>query len=77
MAKKRGGSPLGNALGSAEAQQAAAQANLNSLTRQLSNELEKSGHSPAEYLQKQLVSNLSAKVWHGNSRLVSLRHLAK
>ncbi len=53
MAKKRGGSPLGNALGSAEAQQAAAQANLNSLTRQLSNELEKSGHSPAEYLQKQ------------------------
>ncbi|MGR5320265.1 ParB family protein [Vibrio sp. DNB22_19_1] len=53
MAKKRGGSPLGNALGAAEAQQAAAEANLSSLTRQLTSELEKSGHSAAEYLQKQ------------------------
>ncbi|MEX3074487.1 ParB family protein [Vibrio alginolyticus] len=53
MAKKRGGSPLGNTLGAAEAQQTAAEANLNSLTRQLSSELERTGHSVADYLQKQ------------------------
>lgn len=53
MAKKRGGSPLGNTLGAAEAQQKAAEASLDSLTRQLTSELEKTGHSAAQYLQKQ------------------------
>ena len=41
MAKKRGGSPLGNAPGSAQAQQSAAKANLETLTAQLNTELEK------------------------------------
>ncbi len=53
MAKKRGGSPLGNTLGAAEAQQTAAEASLDSLTRQLTSELEKTGYSVADYLQKQ------------------------
>ncbi|SBS63544.1 ParB family protein [Vibrio atlanticus] len=53
MAKKRGGSPLGNAPGSQQAQASAAKANVESLTKQLSSELEKSGQSPSEYLQKQ------------------------
>ncbi len=52
MAKKRGGSPLGNAPGSAQAQQSAAKANLDTLTSQLNTELEKSGQNAAEYLQK-------------------------
>ncbi len=52
MAKKRGGSPLGNTLGAVEAQQAAAEANLNSLTHQLTRELEKTGHTVADYLQQ-------------------------
>lgn len=53
MAKKRGGSPLGNAPGSVEAQKNAAKANVDSLAKQLSSELEKSGQDAAEYLQKQ------------------------
>ncbi len=43
MAKKRGGSPLGNAVGSLEAQQSAAQANLTLLTKQLSDEIKNAG----------------------------------
>ena len=50
MAKKRGGSPLGNAPGSAQAQQSAAKANLDTLTNQLSTELEKSGQNAEDYL---------------------------
>ena len=50
MAKKRGGSPLGNAPGSAQAQQSAAKANLDTLTNQLSTELEKSGQNAKDYL---------------------------
>lgn len=53
MAKKRGGSPLGNAPGSAQAQASAAKANVESLTKQLSSELEKSGQSSADYLKQQ------------------------
>ncbi|HCG7141894.1 ParB/RepB/Spo0J family partition protein [Vibrio parahaemolyticus] len=53
MAKKRGGSPLGNAPGSAEAQQSAAKANLTTLTQQLTAELDKAGTNAAEYLQEQ------------------------
>ncbi|WP_135382285.1 ParB family protein [Vibrio tasmaniensis] len=51
MAKKRGGSPLGNAPGSAQAQQSAAKANLDTLTNQLSTELEKSGQNAEDYLR--------------------------
>ncbi|MFA0038587.1 ParB family protein [Vibrio chagasii] len=50
MAKKRGGSPLGNAPGSTQAQQSAAKANLDTLTNQLSTELEKSGQNAENYL---------------------------
>lgn len=53
MAKKRGASPLGNTPGSEQAQQAAAKANLASLTQQLSRELENSGQSAGEYLRGQ------------------------
>ncbi|MDK9785131.1 ParB/RepB/Spo0J family partition protein [Vibrio sp. B172a] len=53
MAKKRGGSPLGNAPGSIEAQQSAAKANLTSLTQQITAEMEKIGTNPAEYLRVQ------------------------
>ncbi|HHC7201446.1 TPA: ParB family protein [Vibrio parahaemolyticus] len=53
MAKKRGGNPLGNAPGSQAAQQSAAKANLESLTKQLTSELEKSGQNTVEYLQNQ------------------------
>ncbi|MCG9607984.1 ParB family protein [Vibrio chagasii] len=53
MAKKRGGSPLGNAPGSQQAQQSAAQANLTTLTQQLTEELDKAGTNAAEYLQEQ------------------------
>lgn len=65
MAKKRGGSPLGNALGSAQAQQSAAKANLDTLTSQLNTELEKSGQNAAEYLQQKfgLVSIGQKMVW--------------
>ncbi|MDE1251554.1 ParB/RepB/Spo0J family partition protein [Vibrio aestuarianus] len=52
MAKKRGGSPLGNAPGSAQAQQSAAKANLDTLAAQINTELEKSGQNAAEYLQQ-------------------------
>ncbi|CAH7159777.1 ParB/RepB/Spo0J family partition protein [Vibrio splendidus] len=51
MAKKRGGSPLGNAPGSEQAQQSAAKANLDTLTNQLSTELEKSGQNAENYLR--------------------------
>ena len=52
MAKKRGGaSPLGNTAGSAEAQKGAAKANVESLTRQLSDELIKAGESSVDYLK--------------------------
>ncbi|EIO4079095.1 chromosome partitioning protein ParB [Vibrio vulnificus] len=53
MAKKRGGSPLGNAPGSQEAQVSAAKANLTTLTQQLTAEMEKAGTNAAEYLQEQ------------------------
>ena len=53
MAKKRGGSPLGNAPGSQQAQQSAAKANLSTLTQQLTEELDKAGTNAAEYLQEQ------------------------
>lgn len=53
MAKKRGGSPLGNAPGSVAAQQSAAKANLESLTKQLTSELAKSGQDVAAYLKQQ------------------------
>ncbi|HIF5693191.1 ParB family protein [Vibrio parahaemolyticus] len=53
MAKKRGGSPLGNAPGSQEAQQSAAKANLTTLTQQLTAELDKAGTNAAEYLREQ------------------------
>ncbi|MFM2611756.1 chromosome partitioning protein ParB, partial (plasmid) [Vibrio campbellii] len=53
MAKKRGGSPLGNAPGSQEAQLSAAKANLTTLTQQLTAELDKAGTNAAEYLQEQ------------------------
>lgn len=52
MAKKRGGSPLGNTLGSEQAQILAAKANVESLTRQLTQELSNSGEEAAQYLQK-------------------------
>ncbi|EPT0966335.1 ParB family protein [Vibrio vulnificus] len=52
MAKKRGGSPLGNAPGSQQAQVSAAKANIDSLTRQLSQELTNAGESVAHYLQQ-------------------------
>jgi ParB family chromosome partitioning protein len=65
MAKKRGGNPLGNAPGSQAAQQSAAKANLESLTKQLTSELEKSGQNTADYLQKQfgLESVGQSMVW--------------
>ncbi|HDM8045839.1 TPA: ParB/RepB/Spo0J family partition protein [Vibrio campbellii] len=53
MAKKRGGSPLGNAPGSQAAQQSAAKANLTTLTQQLTAELDKAGTNAAEYLREQ------------------------
>ncbi len=53
MAKKRGGSPLGNAPGSQQAQQSAAKANLTTLTQQLTEELDKAGTNAVEYLQEQ------------------------
>ncbi|EGR3970591.1 ParB/RepB/Spo0J family partition protein [Vibrio cholerae] len=52
MVKKRGGNPLGNAPGSQEAQQSAAKANLESLTKQLTSELAKSGQDSAKYLKQ-------------------------
>lgn len=65
MAKKRGGSPLGNAPGSQEAQLSAAKANLTTLTQQLTAELDKAGTSAAEYLQEQfgLESVGQSMVW--------------
>lgn len=53
MAKKRGGSPLGNAPGSAEAQQTAAKANLTNLTQQLTTEIEKAGENAVAFLKEQ------------------------
>ncbi|ELL0561754.1 ParB/RepB/Spo0J family partition protein [Vibrio vulnificus] len=53
MAKKRGGSPLGNAPGSQQAQVSAAKANLTTLTQQLTAEMEKAGTNAAEFLQAQ------------------------
>lgn len=53
MAKRRGGNPLGNAPGSQEAQQSAAKAHLNTLTQQLTAEIEKSGTNTVEFLQAQ------------------------
>lgn len=51
MAKKRGNqSPLGNAVGAQQAQQNAAKSNLESLTKQLSSELEKAGESTTAFL---------------------------
>lgn len=69
MAKKRGGSPLGNTPGSAQAQQSAAKANLETLTAQLNTELEKSGHNAAEYLQQKFgIESVGQKmVWQLSS----------
>ncbi|EPR3587261.1 ParB family protein [Vibrio alginolyticus] len=53
MAKKRGGSPLGNTSGAFEAQQSAAKANLTTLTQQLTAELDKAGANTAEFLREQ------------------------
>ncbi len=53
MAKKRGGSPLGNTPGAVEAQQSAAKANLTTLTQQLTVELDKAGTNAAEFLREQ------------------------
>ncbi|WP_425667737.1 ParB family protein (plasmid) [Vibrio tubiashii] len=54
MAKKRGAiSPLGNTVGSEEAQKNAREANLESLSRQLSSELEKAGESTHAFLARQ------------------------
>ena len=51
MAKKRGNqSPLGNAVGAQQAQQNAAKSNLESLTKQLSSELEKAGENTTAFL---------------------------
>jgi ParB family transcriptional regulator, chromosome partitioning protein len=51
MAKKRGTvSPLGNTVGSIEAQHNASRENLDSLASQLSNELKKTGEDTAKYL---------------------------
>ena len=65
MAKKRGGSPLGNAPGSQQAQQSAAKANLTTLTQQLTAELNKAGTNAAEFLQAQfgLESVGQSMVW--------------
>ena len=52
MAKKRGGSPLGNTPGSIAAQQSAAKATVDTLTSQLTKELEKSGQKAADFLQE-------------------------
>ena len=51
MAKKRGGSPLGNTPGSEAAQQSAAVANLTTLTQQLTVEMEKAGTNSADFLR--------------------------
>lgn len=72
MAKKRGGSPLGNAPGAVEAQKSAAKATIETLSRQLSNELEKSGENTTEFLQSHfgLESVGQSVVWQlasGNS----------
>ncbi|QRG81505.1 ParB family protein [Vibrio diabolicus] len=66
MAKKRGGNPLGNAPGSAEALQAAAKINLTTLTQQLNAEIEKAGESAAEFLKRQfgIESVGQSVVWH-------------
>ncbi|TOO76575.1 chromosome partitioning protein ParB, partial [Vibrio parahaemolyticus] len=53
MAKKRGGSPLGNTPGAVEAQQSAAKANLTTLTQQLTAELDRAGTNAAEFLREQ------------------------
>ncbi|MFM2601043.1 ParB family protein [Vibrio fortis] len=52
MAKKRGGSPLGNTPGSIAAQQSAAKATVETLTSQLTKELEKSGQKASDYLKE-------------------------
>ncbi|HCH1012824.1 TPA: chromosome partitioning protein ParB [Vibrio parahaemolyticus] len=52
MAKKRGvRSPLGNTAGAQEAEANAAKAGLETLSHQLSTELDKSGEDPAEFLK--------------------------
>lgn len=65
MAKKRGGSPLGNAPGSVEAQKSAAKATIETLSRQLSDELEKSGENTTKFLQSRfgLESVGKSAVW--------------
>lgn len=66
MAKKRGGvSPLGNTVGSQEAQQNAAKANIDSLTRQLNAELTKTGQDNLDYLRQHFGVNAigSSFVW--------------
>ncbi|MFV0576462.1 MAG: ParB family protein [Vibrio sp.] len=58
MAKKRGTiSPLGNTVGSEQAQQGATQANIESLSKQLSQEIDKSGQNINEFLVKQFGLN--------------------
>ncbi|MGL5336674.1 MAG: ParB/RepB/Spo0J family partition protein, partial [Enterovibrio sp.] len=52
MAKKRGGSPLGNTLGSEQARISATKANIQTLTQQLRHELSESDESLEQYLQK-------------------------
>ncbi|MFM2591248.1 ParB family protein [Vibrio sp. TBV020] len=77
MAKKRGAiSPLGNAVGSEEAQKNAAKANLESLTRQLSSELEKAGESTQAFLASHfgLESVGNAVEWRLSSGKTALFH---
>ncbi|ANS88233.1 hypothetical protein VSVS12_04535 (plasmid) [Vibrio scophthalmi] len=61
MAKKRGGSPLGNAPGSMEAQKNAAKANVDSLAKQLSSELENRAKMSLNICKGNLALKPSAK----------------
>ncbi|WP_194091454.1 ParB family protein [Vibrio hibernica] len=66
MAKKRGAiSPLGNTVGSQAAQQGATQSNIESLSRQLTTEVEKSGQSVHDFLAQQFGINAvgQSMVW--------------
>ncbi|NOJ24243.1 ParB family protein [Vibrio coralliilyticus] len=79
MAKKRGAiSPLGNAVGSEQAQKSAAKATLESLTRQLDVELENSGESAQKFLQRHFgIESVGQSVeWRLNTgRTVSFNEL--
>jgi ParB family chromosome partitioning protein len=69
MAKKRGSSPLGNAVGAVEAQKSASKSNLESLAQQFSNELSKNGEDVQQYLQDKFGFESVGKnmLWHLDS----------